>query len=101
MNAGAHYILALCREHGLDHTGAIDHDRTAIYLDPGFAMPHLHLALIARKRGDTYEARREFEMANLLLAREDASRILMFGGGFSRESLRDLCRRELKLLGAA
>jgi chemotaxis protein methyltransferase CheR len=101
MNATAHYILALCREHALDHAGAVNHDRTAIYLDEGFAMPHLHLALIARRRGDVHTARREFEMANLLLAREDASRIMMFGGGFSRESLRELCRRELKLLGAA
>ena len=34
-----------------------------------------------------------------LLEREDASRILLFGGGFSREALIELCRRELRACG--
>ncbi|NBY26026.1 MAG: hypothetical protein EBQ71_01465, partial [Betaproteobacteria bacterium] len=39
LNAGAHYLMALCREHDGDANGAIEHGQTAIYLDPGFAMP--------------------------------------------------------------
>lgn len=101
MNGSGHYVLALCREQGRDFSGAAEHDRIAAYLDASFAMPHLHLALMARRSGDPRTARREFENANLLLARESASRLMMFGGGFSREALREICRRELKALGAA
>jgi chemotaxis protein methyltransferase CheR len=101
MNASSYYILALCREHAGDLAGAAEQDRIAIYLDPTFAMPHMHVALIARRRGDGHSARREFEIANLLLARESASRLIMFGGRFSRDALRDVCRRELRGLGAA
>jgi chemotaxis protein methyltransferase CheR len=99
MNASGHYILALCSEHTGDLLDSAEHDQIAIYLDPTFAMPHLHLALLARKRDDQYMARREFENANLLLARESASRLVMFGGGFSRDALRNLCRRELRAMG--
>lgn len=101
MNGSGHYILALCREHARDLAGAAEHDRIAIYLDPSFAMPHLHLALTARRAGDLRAARREFEQANLLLARESASRLMMFGGGFTREALREICRRELRAPGEA
>jgi chemotaxis protein methyltransferase CheR len=101
LNSSGHYVLALCREQSRDPEGAAEHDRIAIYLDATFAMPHLHLALLARRQGDTRSARRAFEHASLLLARESASRILMFGGGFMREALCDLCRRELHALRSA
>jgi chemotaxis protein methyltransferase CheR len=101
LNSSGHYVLALCREQLHDPEGAAEHDRIAIYLDTSFAMPHLHLALLARRQGDPGNARRSFEHASLLLARESASRILMFGGGFTREALCDLCRRELRALRTA
>jgi chemotaxis protein methyltransferase CheR len=101
LNSSAHYILALCREQAQDPAGAAEKDRIAIYLDPSFAMPHLHLALMARRQGDARAARRAFEHATLLLARESASRLLMFGGGFTREALCELCRRELRALRVA
>jgi chemotaxis protein methyltransferase CheR len=101
MNASGHYVLALCREHTGDIEGAMEQDRISIYLDPTFAIPHMHLALIARKGGDRRSARREFEKADLLLARENAGRLMMFGGGFSREALQKLCRSELRALGPA
>ena len=31
---------------------AVEHDQVAAYLDPRFAMPHLHLGLLARRAGD-------------------------------------------------
>jgi chemotaxis protein methyltransferase CheR len=37
--------------------------------------------------------------ALLLLKREDASRLLLFGGGFGREALIALCRAELDSAG--
>ena len=42
LNAGAHYVLALCREQAGDRDAAAEHDRVAIYLDSAFAMPRLH-----------------------------------------------------------
>jgi chemotaxis protein methyltransferase CheR len=99
LNAGAHYLMALCREHAGDSTGAIEHGQTAIYLDAGFAMPHLHLGIMAKRSGDAATAQRELGQALILLAREDASRLLLFGGGFSRDTLLQLCRTELHAAG--
>jgi chemotaxis protein methyltransferase CheR len=98
LNAGAHYLLALCRERRDDLPAAAEHDLTAIYLDSGFAMPHLHLGLMARRRRDVEVARRELAQALWLLEREDASRLLLFGGGFGRNALLALCRSELERL---
>ena len=52
LSAGAHYVLALCREGAGDRTSAVSHDQVAIYLDPSFAMPHQHLGLLARRTAD-------------------------------------------------
>jgi chemotaxis protein methyltransferase CheR len=99
LNAEAHYVLALCREGEGDAQGAIDHDAMAAYLDRTFAMPHLHLGLITRKRGDHQTARRELDQAMSLLQRENPARLLLFGGGFGRESLMAVCRAELAICG--
>ena len=99
LNCGAHYLLALCRESTGDLQGALDHDQSAIYLDSSFAMPRLHLGLMARRAGDWEGAGRELGQALLLLKREDTSRLLLFGGGFGREALIALCRAELKSAG--
>jgi chemotaxis protein methyltransferase CheR len=99
LHAGAHYLVALCREHAGDRRAAGEHDQVATYLDAGFAMPHLHLGLLARRSGHPEQARTELSRALTLLAREDASRILLYGGGFSREALVELCRAELRMCG--
>ncbi|HEY2407491.1 MAG TPA: CheR family methyltransferase [Polyangiaceae bacterium] len=100
LNAGAHYLSALCREHAGDYAAALDHDRTAAYLEDGFAMPHVHMGLLAVRIGRNEDALSAFGKALRLLAREDASRILLFGGGFRREALLELCRSKLAQLGA-
>jgi chemotaxis protein methyltransferase CheR len=99
LNAGAHYLKALCREHAGDAAAAAEEDRTAIHLDPSFAMPHLHLGLLARRSGDANAARTSLARAIDLLGREDPSRVLIFGGGFNREALVLLCRAELRACG--
>jgi len=99
LSAGAHYVLALCREGAGDRTSAVSHDQVAIYLDPSFAMPHLHLGLLARRTADWATAQRELGHALLLLQREDSSRLLLSGGGFGRETLVALCRTELLSCG--
>lgn len=99
LSPGAHYLLALCREHAGDPEGARRHDEMAVYLDPRFAMPQLHLGLLAKRAGDTLTAKRAIGQALALLPGEDAGRILLFGGGFNRAALEALCRAELKRLG--
>jgi chemotaxis protein methyltransferase CheR len=99
LNAGAHYLMALCREHAGDRDAAKEHDKAATYLDSAFSMPHLHLGLVAKRSADVETARHELEQALPLLDREDASRILLFGGGFTREALVEFCRGELRGCG--
>lgn len=99
LNAGARYLLALCREGAGDGPGAAEHDQMATYLDPAFAMPRFHLGLLARRSGHRETARRELALALSLLRREDASRLLLFGGGFGRGALVAMCRAELVACG--
>ena len=101
LNAGAHYLMALCREHVGDQLGALQHDQSATYLDSGFAMPHLHMGLVAKRCADVETTRHELGRALQLLGSEDASRILLFGGGFTREALIEFCRAELRACGGA
>lgn len=100
LNAGAHYVLALCREGAGDTQNAIDQDQMAAYLDPAFAMPRLHIGLLASRKGDKTAALTALNQALLLLQQEDPSRILLFGGGFKREALIDLCRAQLEAVEA-
>jgi chemotaxis protein methyltransferase CheR len=100
LNAAAHYVLALCRESAGDLSGSAEQDRVAAYLDPGFAMPWLHLGLLARRAGDRAGGQRELTHALVLLKREDASRLLLFGGGFSRDALLGLCESALRDCGS-
>ena len=99
-NAGGHYLLALCDEHVGDLAAAARHDQMALYLEPGFAMPRLHLGRLAKRQGDLAAAREELARALDVLRREDVSRILLFGGGFKRDALLQLCRLELTACGA-
>ncbi len=98
-SAGARYLLALCRENVGDLPAAVEHAQTAAYLDPSFALPRLHLGLLARRKKDFATARRELALALPLLEREESSRLLLFGGGFGREALIALCRAELRGCG--
>jgi chemotaxis protein methyltransferase CheR len=94
-SAGAHYLMALCREAGGYRAAAALHDRHAATLDPNFALPRLHIGLMARRNGDEATARRELARAFTLLAGEQEARLMLFGGGFGREALRALCQAEL------
>ncbi len=96
LNAETRYLLALCLEHAGDFEAAMEQDRAAIYLDERFAMPHLHLGLLNKRLKNSDAARGAFRQASALLPREDASRVLLFGGGFGRETLLRLCEAELR-----
>ncbi len=99
LNAEAHYLLALCGEHTGEIAAAMEQDQMAIYLDPQFAMPQLHLGLLAKRVGDRGTAREAFRKAALLLPQEEGSRIALFGGGFDRQALVRLCQTEVRSMG--
>lgn len=95
LTAGAHYVLAVCREATGKVESAVTHHQAACYLDPAFAMPRLHLGLLARRADNREAAHRELSLALDLLDREEGSRLLLFGGGFGREALKSLCCAEM------
>ena len=99
LHAGAYCLLTLCREHTGDHGGAVEAARLAATLDTEFAMPRLHLGRLLQKAGQVGGARDALRQAERLLPQEDAARLALFGGGFSRAALLDLCRRELRAVG--
>jgi chemotaxis protein methyltransferase CheR len=98
-SAGAHVLLAMCREGEQDLPAAADHYRTAISFDPEFAMPHVHLGRLARRMGDRGTAHRQYAQSERLLPTETVRRILLFGGGFDREALISLCRTQSAAAG--
>jgi chemotaxis protein methyltransferase CheR len=101
LHSGAHYVMALCQEGLGDRKRAAEHDQLAIHLDAGFAMPHLHLGLLAKREGEHAVVQRELGRALALLQGEEPSRLLLFGGGFGRAALVALCRAELAARGGA
>jgi chemotaxis protein methyltransferase CheR len=97
LNATAHYLNALCHEQSGRRPEAVESYHLGVYLDREFSLPHLRLGLIFRREGDFRSARRELQNAAILLEREDPARIALFGGGFSRGTLINLCASELRL----
>ena len=67
---------------------------------PGSRWPTSTSGLLARRSGDLGTARRELTLALSLLASEDPSRIVLFGGGFDRDGLMGVCRGELAACGS-
>lgn len=96
--AEAHYLLALCHEQAGRLSASAEEAQAAAHLDPTFAMPQLHLGLLAQRRSDVRGARRALGAALERLARDPAERVLLFGGGFDRGALIRLCENQLTRL---
>jgi chemotaxis protein methyltransferase CheR len=99
--AGASYVLALCCDSTGDIAGAARQATLAAELDPSFAMPRVHLGLLARRLGHRELAVRELTRAIALLEREAPARLALYGGGFSRQALLGMCHAELATISAA
>ncbi len=91
-SAGLHFLRGLCWEGRQNISSALLEHRRAANLDTTFAMPRVHLALLARRNGDQTMARREFEVARQLLHHETSERLRLYSPGFGREALLELCR---------
>ncbi|OWQ93784.1 hypothetical protein CDN99_04905 [Roseateles aquatilis] len=95
LQAEVFFLQALAmEERGQLPAAEWNHQRAAAK-DAGFAMPHLRLGLLARRRGEVVAARRELRRALELLDGESEDRLRRFGGGFERDDLRRLCRDEI------
>jgi chemotaxis protein methyltransferase CheR len=98
---GAHFLLGLCAEQASRLEEAERELSAAVLLDPDFSMGYLHLGRVVRRRGESGAAQAAFGKALRALDRDFDDRLLLFGGGFSRGSLRDLCLREQARTGSA
>jgi chemotaxis protein methyltransferase CheR len=93
--ADARYVVALCREAAGDAAAALVHLHHAVALDPAFASAWMRLGIVARRDGDLRMARDALQRAIDAMVREDDERIALFGGGFTRGALGDMCRAQL------
>jgi chemotaxis protein methyltransferase CheR len=94
-DAGAHYLLGLCREQAGDGVSARACYERAVHLEPTFALGHLRLGMLARREGAPATARVALRLALSLLAHERPAFLSLFGGGFGRHGLMQVCQREL------
>jgi chemotaxis protein methyltransferase CheR len=93
--AAAHYLVGLCREQAGDATSARACYERAVHLEPTFALGHLRLGMLARRDGVRATARVALRLALTLLVHEQPLHLMLFGGGFGRHGLMQVCQREL------
>ena len=93
--ARIHAAAALCQELAGAPAGARDSYLQALALAPGMALVHLRLALLAAESGDAAAARPRFARALILLPHAEETDLCLFGGGFGRGTLAELCRMQL------
>jgi chemotaxis protein methyltransferase CheR len=94
-SAGANYLLGLCREQAGDGLSARARYERAVHQEPTFALGHLRLGMLARRDGTPLTARVALRLALTLLAHEQPVHLALFGGGFGRHGLMQVCQREL------
>lgn len=93
--AAAHYLVGLCREQAGDTHSARGCYERAVHMEPTFALGHLRLGMLARRDGARTTARVALRLALTLLANEQPLHLMLFGGGFGRHGLMQVCQREL------
>ncbi len=93
--ARVHAAAALCQELAGAPAGARDSYLQALELAPGMALVHLRLALLAAEGGEAAAARPRFARALVLLPHAEEADLCLFGGGFGRDTLAELCRMQL------
>jgi chemotaxis protein methyltransferase CheR len=94
--AAVYYLLGLCREQAGDEGGARHRYARAVHLEPTFALGHLRLGILARRAREAMPARVALRLALTLLAHEQPVHLALFGGGFGRHGLMQVCQQELR-----
>ncbi len=95
LNPDAHYVAALLYEAKGDMVGAMRANKSAIFLDRQFAMPHIHASWISRRMGKLRTATSLLQVAVELLPDERIERIALFSGDLKRDDLIEMCVAEL------
>lgn len=98
-HAAPRHLLALSLEGAGEPDAARSHWRLCVHLEPASGLARLHLGRLERRAGRGEAARRELAAARVLLPAESDSHVLLFGGGFSRAALLELCQAELVRAG--
>jgi len=93
--ADARFLLGSCREHQRALDSAERHYREAARIDSHFGITRLRLGLLLHRSGDIEGGQSALEEAERLLENEDPERVALFGGGFSRTVLLELCRKRM------
>lgn len=96
LDPAGHHLLALGEERAGRRASAEEHGRRAVYLEPRFALAHLHLALMALEAADHERARRGLRRAAQLLEQGQRGPV---SADFDDQALIALCRSELRRLG--
>jgi chemotaxis protein methyltransferase CheR len=83
----AHYLRALILQERGNHEGAQESLRTALYLDPAFALAHFALGNLSRVDGKAAAARRHFANAAETLRGLDPEMVLLESEGITAGEL--------------
>ena len=89
----AHFIIGLIHENENDYEQAVKAYEAALFLDGKFFLSHFRLGHLYGKTGKTEESVHAFKNALVVIKAEDDDKIRLLSGGFTRESLEDICER--------
>ncbi len=98
LRAEAHFFQALLLENMGELTASEQALRRAIYLDRDYALPHYHLGLLLRRRGDKAGARRAFRNVSGILSAMDEQTVLALAEGMTIGDLKEIVASELEML---
>jgi chemotaxis protein methyltransferase CheR len=90
----SHHLLGLCREQAGDLSSAAEHYRAACDGDDRFALAHLRLGMLLRRDRRHQQADAAFARALARIDGDDEMNLVLFGGGFTRAMIANLCRRQ-------
>ena len=89
----AHFIFGLIYENEKEYARAIKSYQAALFLNADLFLPHFRLGHLYHKAGNANASIRAFKTALSVIPSEDEERTRLLSGGFSRESLKGICRR--------
>lgn len=98
LRAEAHFFHALLLENMGELTASEQALRKAIYLDRNYALPHYHLGLLLRRRGDKAGAGRAFRNFSGILSALDEQTEITSAEGMTVADLKEVAESELEML---
>jgi len=94
-HAEAHFVHGLLLDAQGQTDRALDELQKAVFLDSNFAPAAFRLACLLQREGRSVAAERVFRSTLQALEHDTDERLLLYGGGFSRDALRAFCQARL------